>query len=89
MTRDEKLIHLLKIKYGLPPQAITQSFLANVKKDVLELHRLGQGLSEAGWEEIVKRHCPTAGTYCYKGLDTSDLVTLLNLATNLEVTEDD
>ncbi len=76
---NQELGHKLKIKFGTPELNTYQ--IESIKKDIKSLVARGVTPTESDWAEIVKRHCPEAGSYFYKGADTSDLITLLQLAT--------
>lgn len=78
---DQELGHKLKLKYGTAPNDPSASQLELIKRDIKALVAKGITPTENDWAEIVKRHCPSAGSYGYKGADTSDLITLLQLAT--------
>lgn len=81
MNSDQELAHRIKIKFGTAPNEPTSYQLAKIKQEIQGLIAKGQRPSEKDWAEIVKRHCPDAGSYVYKGADTSDLITLMQLAT--------
>jgi hypothetical protein len=81
MTNDQELAHKLKIKFGTAPNEPTSSQLEKIKQDIRVLAQKGVAPTELDWESIVKKHCPDAGIYGYYGADTSDLITLMQLAT--------
>ncbi len=81
MNNDQELAHRLKIKFGTALNEPTSFQLEKIKQDVKALLAKGITPSESDWAEIVKKHCPGAGSYQYKGADTSDLITLMQLAT--------
>lgn len=81
MSNDHELAHKIKIKFGTAPSEPTSFQLERIKQDIQTLVGRGITPSEKGWSEIVKKHCPGAGNYAYKGADTSDLITLMQLAT--------
>ena len=81
MTNDQELAHKIKIKFGTAPTEPTSLQLEKIKEDIQAFVRRGETPSEKDWAEVVKRHCPGAGSYAYKGADTSDLITLMQLAT--------
>jgi len=58
--------------------------LAAIKGAIVRVHATGHTLTDSDWYEVMKRYCPTVGSWAYKGLDNSDLVTLLRLATRPE-----
>ncbi|OEE28164.1 hypothetical protein [Aliivibrio fischeri] len=76
---EQDLGHKLKIKFGTPELNSYQ--LQYIKSDIKALVARGVVPTENDWAEIVKKYCPEAGSYFYKGADTSDLITLLQLAT--------
>ncbi|EHJ9977320.1 hypothetical protein VPH80_004643 [Vibrio parahaemolyticus] len=76
---NQELGHKLKIKFGTPE--LTNYQILCIKNDIKSLVARGVTPTESDWAEVVKRHCPQAGSYFYKGADTSDLITLLQLAT--------
>lgn len=57
----------------------------NISSEAVRYARSGKVLDAAKWAELVKKHCPSAGQWIYKGLDNSDIRTLLALA--IQVTE--
>lgn len=81
MNFDEELSHRLKLKFGTAPSEPNSYQLANIKQDIQALVVKGIMPSERDWAEIVKKYCPSAGNYGYKGADNSDLITLMQLAT--------
>jgi len=78
---DQQLAHSIKIKFGTAPNNPTPYQLEQIKQDVRTLVAKGITPSESDWVAIVKKYCPNAGSYLYEGVDTSDLITLLQLAT--------
>lgn len=78
---DQELAHAIKIKFGTAPNNPTTYQLEKIKQDLKALVAQGITPSESDWLEIVKKHCSETGNYFYKGLDNSDLTTLLQLAT--------
>lgn len=80
-TNDQKLAHYIKIKFGTAPSEPTSYQLGKIKQDIQALVAKGITPSAKDWADIVKKYCPDAGSYIYKGADTSDLITLLQLAT--------
>jgi hypothetical protein len=78
---DQELAQAIKIKFGTTPDNPTTYQLEKIKQDLKALVAQGITPSERDWGEIVKKHCPETGKYFYKGLDNSDLTTLLQLAT--------
>ncbi|MBL0010529.1 MAG: hypothetical protein IPP22_04980 [Nitrosomonas sp.] len=81
MNNDQELAHRLKIKFGTAPNEPTSFQLEKIKQDIKAFLAKGITPSESDWAEIVKKHCPSTGSYGYKGADTSDLITLMQLAT--------
>lgn len=81
MNNDQELAHRIKIKFGTSPNEPTSYQLEKIKQDIQVLVAKGITPSEKDWADIVKRYCPDAGSYFYKGADTSDLITLMQLAT--------
>lgn len=79
---DQKLAHGIKLKFGTPPQSPTEYELSNIKRELKALVDRGVVPSEHDWFSIVSKYCPDAGRCSYRGLDNSDLVTLLQLATD-------
>ena len=78
---DEELAHHLKIKFGLAQYHPTPSQLLLIKKDISGLASLGIMPTYEQWYDIIKKYCPEIGTFRYLGLDNSDLITLMSLAT--------
>lgn len=78
---DEKLAHLIKLKFGTAPQSPTDAELYDIKQDIQALVDRGITPSYENFRSIVSKYCPYTGQYLYKGLDNSDLTTLLLLAT--------
>ncbi|MDP8078977.1 hypothetical protein [Phocoenobacter skyensis] len=81
MNNDQELIYRLKIKFGIAPNEPTPLQLEKIKQDIQEIVQKGVIPSESDWARIVKKHCPNSGRYAYYGADTSDLITLMQLAT--------
>lgn len=80
-NNDQQLAHSIKLKFGTGPNEPSAVQLASIKADIAALVQKGITPTLSDWAEIVKRYCPDAGRYIYKGADTSDLITLLQLAT--------
>ncbi|WP_082158861.1 hypothetical protein [Neisseria bacilliformis] len=78
---DEKLAHHLKIKFGLAPNHPNQEQLSFIKTDINNLVSRGITPTYEQWHDIIKKYCPEIGTHHYLGLDNSDLITLMYLAT--------
>ncbi|MCD1640876.1 hypothetical protein K7H92_19325 [Pseudomonas stutzeri] len=81
MNNDQELAHRIKIKFGTAPNEPTSYQLEKITKDIQALIANGVTPSETDWADIIKRYCPNAGSYVYKGADTSDIITLMKLAT--------
>ncbi|MBP6437606.1 MAG: hypothetical protein KA288_09430 [Paludibacteraceae bacterium] len=81
MNSDQELSHKIKLKFGTAPNEPTSYQLERIKQDIQALVAKGITPSARNWDEIVKKYCPDAGSYTYKGVDTSDLITLIQLAT--------
>lgn len=81
-SNDQKLAHYLKIKFGTSHHEPTEYQLQQIKYAIQLIGKTGTTPSSADWYAVVKKYCPSAGTHFYGGADTSDLVTLLQLATN-------
>lgn len=78
---NQNLAHALKLKYGLAPHEPSAFQLQGILSDFSLLVKRGGIVAEEDVLHIVRRHCPTAGHYMYKGLDNSDILALLKLAT--------
>lgn len=60
------LSHYLKIRYGLPPGEPTDVQLGRIVGDITDfVAKSGREPSDNETAEIVRRHCPHAGTYKY------------------------
>lgn len=81
MSSDQELAHKIKIKFGTAPNEPTSSQLEKIKQGIQALVAKGITPSAKDWADIVKKYCPDAGSYFYKGADTSDLITLMQLVT--------
>lgn len=81
MSRDQELSHKIKIRFGTAPNEPTPNQLEKIKQDIQSLIAKGVTPSEKDWKDIVTNNCPSAGSYFYRGADTSDLITLMQLAT--------
>lgn len=79
--QDQELALAIKIKFGTAPNNPSTCQLEKIKQDLKALIEQGITPSESNWFEIIKKYCPDTGIYFYKGLDNSDLTTLLHLAT--------
>ncbi len=80
-ANDKDLGHELKLKFGTAFNEPNVSQVELIKHDIQELVRKGITPTEKDWADVIKRYCPDAGSYIYKGSDTSDIITLLQLAT--------
>lgn len=78
---DEKLAHQIKLRFGTAPQEPSADQLARIKRDLASLSSAGRVPTDQDWAQIVGLHCPGTGRYGYKGVDNSDLRTMLALAT--------
>ncbi len=56
-----------------------------ISSEVVGYAKSGSVLDAAVWAELVKKYCPSAGQWAYRGLDNSDIRTLLAMA--IQVTE--
>lgn len=79
------LAHALRMKFGTSPHEPTPQQIQLISLEVRQLHRYGVTLDLAKWQDLVKKYCPSAGGWAYRGLDNSDLQALLTLA--LQATE--
>ncbi|MNJ24015.1 hypothetical protein D3C77_184190 [compost metagenome] len=80
-----ELAHLLRMRFGTSPQEPTPQQTQLISMEIRQLHRYGVPLDQAKWHEVLKKHCPSTGKWVYRGLDNSDLKSLLALA--LQATE--
>jgi hypothetical protein len=81
IQQDQELALAIKLKFGTAVNSPSECQLHGIKQDVRLLVDKGIIPSNSDWFEIVKKHCPETGKYFYKGLDNSDLIILLQLAT--------
>jgi hypothetical protein len=81
MNNGQELAHQIKIKFGTGPNEPNSYQLGKIKQEIQSLVAKGITPSAKDWADIVKKYCPDAGSYIYKGADTSDLITLMQLAT--------
>lgn len=81
-TNNEKLAHVLKLKFGTSHFEPTEAQVNEIKLAILAIIAAGGTPAESDWQRIVAAKCPSAGKYKYAGQDTSDLATLLELAKN-------
>lgn len=81
MNNDDDLAHRIKMKFGTSPVEPNSYQLAKIKQDIQALVAIGITPSQNDWLTIIRRYCPSTGTHCYAGADTTDLITLMQLAT--------
>lgn len=74
------LAYHIRMKFGTSHNEPSQNQLSAICREVASEYTQGRLTTLKDFGVIVKRHCPTAGTYGYKGIDNSDLNTLLALA---------
>jgi len=80
MPADNDLAHALRLKFGLAPGEPNAHQLASIKARITGVRQSGRTPTTDDWRAAVASTCPTFGTFGYKGLDNSDLNTLLALA---------
>jgi hypothetical protein len=80
-SNDQALAHSIKLKFGTAPSDPSDYQLSQIKKEIQALVNKGITPSASDWSSVVKKYCPNTGNYFYGGADTSDLVTLLQMAT--------
>ena len=78
----QQLANSIKIKFGTGPDEPNEYQIEKIIQDIENIKKTGSRPSDSDWYSIVKKYCPSAGSYKYSGLDNSDLNTLLSLATN-------
>ena len=78
---DQELAHRIKMKFGTSPNEPSEYQIQQIKAAIQTLVSKGASLSQSDFSSIVKKYCPSAGSYFYGGADTSDLITLLQMAT--------
>lgn len=76
---DQELGQKLKIKFGTPD--LNEYQVRGIQRDIKALAATGVTPTDSDWAKIVKKYCPEAGSFIYKGADMADLTTLLQLAT--------
>ncbi|MCF7821344.1 MAG: hypothetical protein K9M17_02750 [Mariprofundaceae bacterium] len=81
MNSDNELARIIKIKFSTSPNEPASHQLEKIKQDIQALVAKGITPSEKDWADIVKKYCPDAVNHVYAGVDTSDLITLMQLAT--------
>lgn len=79
-STDLQLAHGLRLRFGMASGEPSEQQLQAIKVDAWKILDSGRAPSYADWSQIVRRHCPTAGSTAYKGQDNSDIVALLRLA---------
>ena len=80
MTADDQLAHALKLRFGLSQSEPTFHQLAAIKAAIVQAQRVRGYATDQDWRAAVASSCPTMGQWAYKGLDNSDLNTLLAMA---------
>lgn len=75
-----ELSHLLRMKFGTSPNEPTALQLRTIASQISRLHKSGVSVTLAHWAQAVQSNCPTAGQWAYRGVDNSDISTLLALA---------
>jgi hypothetical protein len=76
----QQLANSIRIKFGTSSSEPTQYQLEKIIQDIDNIRKSGSHPSNSDWQKIVKLRCPSTGNYIYKGLDNSDLNTLLEMA---------
>jgi hypothetical protein len=71
-----QLKHSIRMKFGTSHLEPTDELLESIIRDISTISRTRRP-TEREWKETVYRYCPSAGTWHYRGLDTSDLNELL------------
>lgn len=79
------LAYRIRMKFGTSPHEPNHIQVLNISSEAVRYSRSGNGLDTAKWAELVKKYCPSAGQWAYRGIDNSDIRTLLALA--IQVTE--
>ncbi|HIF6198068.1 hypothetical protein CGI23_24670 [Vibrio parahaemolyticus] len=74
-----ELQHQIRMKFGTSPNEPSQYQLHEIVNKTNELYNAKQSVTEDELRIIVSDSCPTTGSWIYKGLDTTDVVTLLTL----------
>lgn len=78
MTLGERLAHVLKLKFRLPPDRPTDAELLAIVGEAIDAEtRRGRALTDDEWAEITYRHVVFKGKYLYEGLNFQDLNGLL------------
>ena len=75
----------IRMKFGTSPYEPTSHQVFKISSEVVGYAKSGSVLDAAVWAELVKKYCPSAGQWAYRGLDNSDIRTLLAMA--IQVTE--
>lgn len=74
------LSYLLRMKFGTAPNEPTASQVRSIALHIKRLHDSGVSVTAAHWAQAVQTNCPSAGQWAYRGVDNSDISTLLALA---------
>lgn len=77
---DAQLAHAIKMKYGTAPNEPNDGQLAAIKSDVRAFLADGGELTDEVIMQVVRSHCPRAGSFGYHGADMSDVKAMLRLA---------
>lgn len=72
--------HHIRMKFGTSHNEPTAYQIKQISVELVNGYRAGLIKSDSDVFVIVKKHCPSAGTFFYKSQDQSDLKTLLALA---------
>lgn len=85
LTRDRLMdfAYRIRMTFGTSPHEPSRSQVFCISSEAVAYAKSGNVLDAAKWSELVKKHCPSAGQWVYKGLDNSDIRTLLALATQI------
>lgn len=78
----------IRMKFGTSYNEPTEYQVQQIATELINKHLAGLIYSDSDIFDIVKKYCPSAGTYSYKGQDQSDLNTLLALARDVVNEED-
>ncbi len=76
----QQLASSIRVKFGTSSSEPNQYQLENIIKAIEDIRRYNRYPSNEEWLKIVKYYCPSTGNYIYKGIDNSDLNTLLEMA---------
>lgn len=83
-----ELSYLLRMKFGTAPNEPTASQVRAIALQIRSLHVSGVSVTEAHWAQAVQSNCPSVGQWAYRGVDNSDINTLLALALQAVETRD-